>query len=166
MVILKRTKEITNLKELKTIVRDHLSRSQHRNMPMDQRFEALWKAFNVFGIFFSKEISDRNMLGWIIQKSDFSNLFNSLYNKDPDFRKNLVELKAQTPINDMRPESNKSVIINNVSNPRQVLNAIYQVRCNLVHGQKSRDNCRDRKLIRISYLILSRIVSSMIANLK
>lgn len=164
--MMKRTKEINELKDLKSIILDHLSRSQYRNMPMDQRFEALWKALNVYGTFFSKEIHDNKMLEWTLQNSEFSNLFNSIYNKDPHFRKSLVNLKDLTPIYDMRPGRNKAVIINDVSNPAQVLDAIYQVRCNLIHGQKSRGNPRDRKLIRLSYLILSRIVSVIITNLK
>ena len=135
-------------------------------MFIDVRFEALWKSFNVYGTFFSKENQDRGMLEWIIQKSDFSKLFNSLYDKDAVFKKSLVEFKALTPIYDMRPRSNKSVTIDDVSNPSQVLDAIYQVRCNLIHGQKFMDEPRNRMLVKSSFVILEKIVPSMIESLK
>ena len=163
---MKKTKEIKNTKELKRVVSSHLSRSQDQNAPIDQRFESLWKALNVYGTFFSKEKMDRDMLKWIIEKSQFSFIFKSCYNQDATFRKNLNELKALTPIYDMRPGINKAVTIYDVTSPSQVIDAIYQVRCNLIHGQKPMDNPRNRLLVKFSFPILEEIVPPMIASLK
>lgn len=161
---MRRTKEIGNVKELKRIFSGHLSRSQDQNVSIDQRFESLWKAFNVYGTFFSKEVKDRNMLKWAIQNSQFPLIFKSCYDRNATFRKNLQELKALTPIYDMRPGKNNAVTIHDAADPSQALDAIYQVRCNLIHGQKPMDDPRNRLLVELSFLILEKIVPFMISK--
>jgi hypothetical protein len=46
----------------------------------------------------------------------------------------------------------------------EVLDAIYQVRCNLFHGRKRPTNLRDAQLIKASDTVLSRILDSVLSN--
>jgi hypothetical protein len=45
-----------------------------------------------------------------------------------------------------------------VEDAKQVLLCVYQVRCNLFHGQKTPDSGRDRSLVNAAYTILIRII--------
>lgn len=47
--IMKRTNEINNLAELKSISLSNYNRAQYKNLPIDFKFEALCKAFNMYG---------------------------------------------------------------------------------------------------------------------
>lgn len=80
---------------------------------------------------------------------------NYFYQNDCDFKKHLlgrglnaVQLKKLSPVQDMRPNSNKMVYLHDENNLEQVFDFIYQIRCNLFHGSKDVKNARDFELVR------------------
>ena len=60
---------------------------------------------------------------------------------------NAAKLKELSPIQDMRPNSNNMVHLNNENDPEQVFNFLYQIRCNLFHGAKNLKDTRDYELV-------------------
>lgn len=51
------------------------------------------------------------------------------------------------PIIDMRPDKHRKVPITIKGNPHSLFESIYQVRCNLFHGNKSLNDERDKRLV-------------------
>jgi hypothetical protein len=59
----------------------------------------------------------------------------------------------------------REVRIIDVSSFGEVLEAIYTIRCNLFHGEKSPNDERDCALVELAFRILSRIFSVVVAKL-
>ncbi|MDO8496248.1 MAG: hypothetical protein Q7S43_02225 [bacterium] len=85
---------------------------------------------------------------------------NYFYKNDNDFKNSLLKhnswsgygskLKELSPIQDMRPNSNKMLHLNDENNIEEVFNFVYQIRCNLFHGSKDIKNAKDDALVRCS----------------
>ena len=69
--------------------------------------------------------------------------------------KDLKELKRLSPVKDLRPGlENRTVPLNNIYDFLQIMDFIYQIRCNLFHGGKMALIHRDRELVKFSSQIL------------
>ena len=67
----------------------------------------------------------------------------------------------------MRPgHKGESEQISSIHNIDQVLDVIYQIRCNLFHGQKSMIDPHDHELVDLAFHILSKILRPAIDELK
>jgi hypothetical protein len=56
--------------------------------------------------------------------------------------------KKLSPIQDMRPNTNRSICVEDENNLEQIFNFVYHVRCNLFHGAKDMKNEKDAELVR------------------
>ena len=95
------------------------------------------------------------------------------YENDNDFKTRLlgggklgvVALKQLSPVQDMRPNSNILVHLNDENDVEQVFNFIYQIRCNLFHGAKNVKSSRDYELVNSSAKFLKSAIDRwMIGN--
>jgi len=69
---------------------------------------------------------------------------------------------SQYRVLDMRPgHQGQSKSISNINSFDELLDVIYQVRCNLFHGQKSAIDANDRELVDLAFHILSKIFKPM-----
>lgn len=70
----------------------------------------------------------------------------------------IIELKKELdkmPLENMTPNSNKPLIsISNLTNLKEIIEVVYRVRSNLVHGSKSLDSQRNGVLISNSFHFL------------
>jgi hypothetical protein len=157
------TSKVHDKNELKAIIASHLNQVNN-NQSKDTKFFLLWSAFNAFGTYFSKENTDKAMIEWIKTKSPFTTIFQHRYTTKQSFRTDCAGLMALCPIYDMRPNPKDPLFVRNPSNPSEILDAIYRVRCNLFHGFKIIENPRDLELINLSFAILSEVTIPILAT--
>ncbi|MCD4761757.1 hypothetical protein K8R32_02240, partial [bacterium] len=108
-------------------------------------FMLCWMIFDAYLTEIFQFGSDRDKLNYFYNnKSDFKNYIitnrNSLLG-------HVTELKKLSPIQDMRPNSNKMVCLKDEKNFEQIFNFVYQIRCNLFHGAKDIKNAKDAELV-------------------
>lgn len=69
----------------------------------------------------------------------------------------LANLRNLSSIEDMRPNHRgRKVYLNDTENLEEVVNFIYQIRCNLFHGSKNPMNSKDANLVELSGMILEK----------
>ena len=153
---------------LKKLIIGWYERSQGRIVeftPFD-KFICLWISFNAWATRESQKDIDRNMIKWAKENDLLRETFNNL-TTNPDFNNMLGQLKSMCPIPRHRVwNGTDRVTIDDIKKWDEVLEAIYVVRCNLIHGRKSLKNIPDMQLVDLAYGILSRIFNSVIEQLK
>jgi hypothetical protein len=143
-----------------THIKNWYNRSEKYKDPVD-KFIAVWISLNGYGTLFSGKSHDKEMVEWI-KRSELKSVFEKLLSSDEDFKRDLEELKKECPVFDMRPGfRNKSKTITDIKNFNEVIDVIYQIRCNLFHGSKDWTNPRDRKLATLAFRILKKIFNPM-----
>jgi hypothetical protein len=96
-------------------------------------------------------------LEWIKTQSNFSTVFQGCYAAEPSFRTDCTTMQKLCPVYDMRPKPASPLLVHNPANPIEILDMIYRVRCNLIHGSKIAENPRDLELIELSFRILAKV---------
>jgi len=151
------------------LIIDWFKRSQGEKVKIFTIFDqfiSLWFAFNSWGTYKSKKDRDRDMLHWVKRNTRLPQIFEELIENDPDFVAKLQKL-SQYKVLDMRPgHQGESKSINDIRSLDQVLDVIYQIRCNLFHGQKSMIDPHDRELVELAFQILSKIFRPIINDLE
>lgn len=134
-----------------------LERAKRINKCIDEgdKFISLWIAFNGWmkGKF-GEDKRDCDLINKVKSLKDFKDAFEDLKREDCCFKDNLNELKRYSIVN-MR-------YINNTNRERRyngtfesLIEAIYQIRCNLFHGRKDiEEDKKDFKLVCLAYDIL------------
>lgn len=108
-------------------------------------FMLCWMIFDAYLTEISQCGSDRDKLNYFYQNNcKFKNKIQERWDSFSGYGKKFKEL---SPIQDMRPNSNRTVSVSDENNLEQVFNFIYQIRCNLFHGSKDMKNERDRELV-------------------
>ena len=119
------------------------------------KFIILWFILNAWLTIISKKDRDRKALNWFydnksLLKDTATKILTQSY-----VIKTLEDLKKQSPIYDMRPgHKHESKELKNIKGIKEVLEFIYQIRCNLFHGSKSPGDSRDKNLVEFSSKIL------------
>jgi hypothetical protein len=76
------------------------------------------------------------MLDYVKRNTELPMFYQTLIQNDPEFLEKVKRL-AQYKVLDMRPgHENESKSISNVDNHNQLIDAIYQIRCNLFQWSK------------------------------
>lgn len=106
-------------------------------------FMLCWMILDAYLTEISQSGSDGNKLSYFYQnKNDF---------KDRTLQKwdslKPVKLKELSPVQDMRPNSNRMVHLNDENSLEQTFDFVYQIRCNLFHGAKNAKDARDYELV-------------------
>lgn len=108
-------------------------------------FMLCWMIFDAYLTEISQKGSDREKLNYFYQNtSDFKTRISGKWISLSGYA---LRLKKQSPVEDMRPNSNKIVELKDENDLQQVFNFVYQIRCNLFHGAKSIKNPRDAELV-------------------
>ncbi|GEM_PF-1394398 len=109
-------------------------------------FMLCWMIFDAYLTEISQSGSDRDKLSYFYHnKNDFRDRILAKWGSLSGYAKKFKEL---SPIQDMRPNSNKMVALQDENDLEQVFDFVYQIRCNLFHGAKNMKSERDAELVR------------------
>ncbi len=109
-------------------------------------FMLCWVIFDAYLTEISQSGLDRDKLIIFYQNScDFKSRILAKWNSLSGCA---IKLKELSPIQDMRPNSNKMVHLQDENDLAQVFGFVYQIRCNLFHGAKDVKSERDAELVR------------------
>lgn len=147
--------------------RNILSNLEHAKKSGDyyNKFGDLWKSFNAWGFNETNLNKDSEMINKLKNNVKLLESFDSCLKDHREYRVILDRLKAACPVYDERYgdlEHYKS--IDDIKNFGEVLEVIYQIRCNAFHGKKSPDENRDMLLVSLAYKALIKPYESTLAN--
>ncbi len=156
--------------------------------PSLMAFMYRWMAFNGWMSAVTLKATDREMIDAFVAAPRLIDAVDQLMAGDPDFRQMVTEFTALWPVLNVRSvraklgydafrQHDRAALLalcaaENVKqqpadwvagghpNWEQLLRTIYQVRCNLFHGEKSPQNFRDRDLVFASDRILARFIAA------
>lgn len=117
------------------------------------KFFILYMCFDAWMTSESGKDSDEKKKQWIKQDGNLLHQYwKTGRHESIDFLKGL---KGLSPVKDLRPgHQNSFEKLTDINNFKQVVDFIYQIRCNLFHGGKSAIDGRDRELVEYSYHVL------------
>jgi len=134
-----------------------LDRAKRDNQTVDMgdKFIALWIAFNGWmKRTFGEGLKDRMLIERVKDFPNIRNTFDTLKTNNEQFAKCLEELSRHS-IADMRFITDSDRITKYDGSFRSLIEAIYQIRCNLFHGRKDpAEDKKDYDLVCLSYDIL------------
>ena len=130
------------------------------------KFIFYYFCFNALTAHFSQEDRDRAMLNWIYANDNpIKTEFGKLVEANDYFQNSLTTLKGYGKVYDNRKKyQQKFVEVKDIKNINEVLDVVYQIRCNLFHGSKSPSEVRDQKLASTASRILGKLVGCVLAN--
>jgi hypothetical protein len=155
-------------KHLRKLIIDWFNRSQGKVIQFDifDRFASLWIAFNSWMGYESQNEHDRDMIEWAKTNADLKNTYAQLISNDSRFVQVVKALKDMCPVERNREyKGSREVNIADIKNFDEVLEAVYVIRCNFFHGQKSPENQRDRCLVELAFRILEKLFSPTVKKL-
>jgi len=130
------------------------------------KFVSLWISFNAWGTYQSQKDTDRQMIEWTKSNEALKERLGELLTNDSDFIQDISDLKNMCPIQRHKPyRGSHEVNITSINNFNEVLEAIYVMRCNLLHGFKDPEDIRNQTLIRLAFQILSKLFSEIVNGL-
>jgi hypothetical protein len=123
------------------------------------RFIASWVSFN--GLYASRFTGgDRAGVRHFARLAQAAVAHEHLLTQDARYAQ-AAHVLQRKPVRDTGGSDNTYPVAD-VHDLDQVLNAIYQVRCNLFHGRKERRDFRDRYLVTAGFEIVSRLVGALL----
>ena len=136
------------------------------------KFILLWASFNSRIARDSNELYDRNMISWVKRgDSRFRRRYDCMKQNDAEFRNLILRLRPTRVINfmefkyraralrDGKPRRDKPTHkqIRRTNEFASVIDVIYLVRCNLVHGSKNIEEPMEQELVELCYNILLKL---------
>ena len=108
----------------------------------------------------SNKDKDTDKLDWLTDEDNHLKSSWDIVSREEEFQLLLNKLLELHEVYDMRPSQRgkKPEILSDISNFKEVIKFIYQVRCNLFHGGKNPNIERDKELVKYSGLILEKWV--------
>lgn len=147
-----------------------------------------WMAFNGWMSAITLEATDAAMVRTLAASSRLEGTYRQMLDNDRRFRQFVEDFSAFWPVLNVRDVRKKlgfdafrqhdraallaACILANVKQEpkswvpgavptwKQVLSTIYQVRCNLFHGEKSSENARDQSLVLAADRVLSQFIGA------
>lgn len=93
----------------------------------------------------------------------FEKLKNSLAKGDEHFVINMAKSNSYNSENDMKEMAKKNIIILcEDNNLKTIKNVLYQVRCNIFHGEKIPGDINDDRIVKNAFPLLNHIVQNLI----
>lgn len=125
--------------------------SRPGNWNNGEDFSYFWFAFNVVMADISGQRGDRRMLNWIKNNDNLlRDAFEARLAHEP-FIERLMQLQRMCPVADARDLSEVTIL--NIRDMGEVIEVIYKIRCNFMHGNKP-SNGRNDPLFEVSAHIL------------
>jgi hypothetical protein len=149
---------------IQALVKSWHARSTREGDPVS-KFVFLWFCFNARLSYESGEDRDRDMLEWLKTASPGSSQLRRSYDQamaSDVFRRDLQTLVSSSPIHGTRRHNPQVVRIRDIEDFPNIVEGVYQVRCNLFHGGKRADDLRDQKLVKVSAAILRKWVGNVV----
>lgn len=144
-----------------------LDRAKRHDKIVDEgdKFISLWIAFNGWmKRTFGEDLKDSELIKKVIGFTNIGNTFDTLKTDNKEFAKWLEELSKHS-IADMRFITNSDRITKYDGSFKSLIEAIYQIRCNLFHGRKNlAKDKKDYDLVCLSYDILLLLFEKYIAK--
>lgn len=127
------------------------------------RFISIWIAFNALyaSRYSSNTRGDRDQVRRFADEPKAIDSHQKLLKEDRDYQK-AIEILKKCGVQNTRASRNYS--INDITNLTEVVECLYQVRCNLFHGGKIPKNTRDQGLVEASYTIVSKLIKPYMSN--
>lgn len=125
------------------------------------RFMALWLAFNSFLTQTYQDIpGDKEKVRAFANEPKNANYHK--YNLKDENYKAKISVIQEKGVKDMRIGSSRKFHINNQECLCELMDCIYQIRCNFFHGQKSVVDGRDINLVRSADYIVAKLINRYI----
>jgi len=126
-------------------------------------FMLCWVIFDSYLTEISKSDTDKERLLFFLKEE---NSFRKAISENPNFIKEFgSKFKNLLPVYDMRPNhSTEFKEVTNEDNLDQVINFVYQIRCNLFHGAKNIRNHRDAELVSVGERFLRDSIALWVHN--
>jgi hypothetical protein len=104
-------------------------------------------------------VGDKEQVELFSTEEEAIDLHHRLLSKDREYKTAVSSLQEKQPVHNPDKPNNPARIEDN-TDLEQVLLCIYQVRCNLFHGDKmpEKSSARDEGLVRASYRIISKLI--------
>lgn len=118
------------------------------------KFFYFYLCFNIIMANLSNENSDRRMLNWI-ESND--NVLKDSFTQRLEYKAFLEQvnyLQRLCPVIDSRQNADREVTITDPRNFTEIVEVVYQVRCNFFHGNKPIGIHRNQELIKTCSLLL------------
>lgn len=153
------------MNEVQDLIKDwHRNRAKNEIDPF-YRFMCHWICFNAWLDYESEKYTDREMLNWLKrQTSDTSDIivsYEAMKRTTVGFQ-NLEILVAMSPIVDSKGRTD--IVISDPNDRDNIIEAIYRIRCNLFHGNKSSSSTRDVKLITCVNFIMTKWIDDLVSR--
>jgi hypothetical protein len=104
--------------------------------------------------------SDRGKLHWFTSTNNCLKERRLDFWRSPQTQALLKSLQMLSPVEDMRPNHRGEYkALNDINSLEEVVNFIYQIRCNLFHGSKSPMADRDAQLVDLSGRLLEKWIT-------
>lgn len=123
------------------------------------RFICYWIAFNCWLYTNTNEVRDRKALEKLYQNHNLYKNFRKIVKENRFLLEKLLDV---CPVENSRNYRKKT--IKNLEEFREVVDVLYQVRCNLFHGSKLDIDKRDCDVIKVSMPVLELIVKNLVLN--
>jgi hypothetical protein len=152
--------------QIQALVKSWHARSTREGDPVS-KFVFLWFCFNARLSYESGKDHDRQMINWLKTASPASSALRRSYDQamaSEVFRRDLQTLVDNSPIHGTRRNKPQVVEIRDVDDFPNLVEGVYQVRCNLFHGGKRADDLRDQKLVKVSASILRKWVGNLVVG--
>lgn len=131
------------------------------------KFGPWWSCVNAWLAFESAQQKDRPMIDWLKQATPADSRLKSSYDlaiQSDWFRNEVNALVLLSPIPHSMP-GKEPIAISSIEDFPGIVEAIYQVRCRLVHGHMSPRNTLDIKLVMICDRILEKWIGNLVTGL-
>lgn len=136
---------MTHASTTEGIIRDWICKAENER-DIFNKFICFWISFNCYYAKITKKNGDTQALEKLYSIPEIIEIFNMI-KKESVFNTAPLELKKQMPLKDMRIGHNNKVKELNGFSIKNVIDVLYQARCNLFHGDKSGNSDRDREVI-------------------
>lgn len=137
---------------------------REKELPMEfVQFVALWESFNCWlrtPVQCQKPVASRardtDLVNSFACDPEVNNLFKKLLGVPDDYKGALERLQKLCPVYEVRggARTQKKVEITDTTDLTQIMDVVYQIRCNLFHGSKGLDDERDRNLVAVAAEVL------------
>ena len=157
---------------LNRLIRNWYQRSQGKAVREPDAFDQfayLWVSFDAWSKTASGALRSREAIEFCKTEKGFVAEHKRLLAKDAEFAKSVNRLKEMCPIRKIIRRGNSlvghKVQINDIKVFGEVLEAIYTIRNNFFHGDKSPNEKRDLELVELSFQILSKVFAPVVASI-
>lgn len=151
--------------EVKDLIKDWQRNKAKNEQDPFYRFMCHWICFNAWLDHQSNKNSDRQMLDWLKQQSASTSDIIASYEAmklTTVGLQNLNILVSMGPILDSK--GRRDIVMSDVNDRDNIIEAIYRIRCNLFHGNKRSSNVRDTKLVSCVNHIMTKWIDDLTAQ--